>query len=328
MIGPPINPSWPARACFLTSVWQNARTRTSEIPHVNEFWSHFHQKVARHGSGTRPGIGFPSPTDSSDPLTVLVQTAADSLLGNREENQDRLTVLRRSNTLLAAVVDGMGGHHGGAMAAQAAIDTFHEAFNSLPLPVTAPGDVLSDLVQKAHEAVVALGANKSIDLAPRATCVVALIQENQVTWAHIGDSRVYLLRNADVVERTRDHSHVEILLREGLITEDEYREHPLRNYVESCLGGEPEMATLAVSDTHELRVDDMVLLCSDGVWSGADDREIAFLLTKPETRDNPKSELSRLLKHAVAMCEPHADNTTAALIHWQGLAKSAATGDG
>ena len=121
-----------------------------------------------------------------------------------------------------------------------------------------------------------------------------------------------------VVERTRDHSHIEVLLREGLITEDEYRTHPLRNYVEYCLGGEPADPTLALSDTHLLKADDLVLLCSDGVWSGIEDRDIAHFLCQPDAYRAPEDALETLLHRAVAVCEPVADNTTAALVHWQG----------
>ncbi len=251
-------------------------------------------------------------------LAMNVQTAADSLVGNRDENQDRLAVLRRGDTLLAAVVDGMGGHAAGAQAAQTAVDTFHAGFNQLNLPVKTPQDTLAELLRQAHDAVVALGATKDIVAAPRATCVIALIQGTDVTWAHVGDSRVYLLRDGDVAARTRDHSHVEVLLREGLITEDEYRTHPLRNYVEYCLGGEPGDPTLTLSDTRPLVEGDQLLLCSDGVWSGIDDPDIARLLDDRDARRDPQAALTDLLERAVAQCAPAADNTTAALILWQG----------
>jgi serine/threonine protein phosphatase PrpC len=153
---------------------------------------------------------------------------------------------------------------------------------------------------------------------PRATCVLALIQDDTAVWAHIGDSRVYLLRDKAVHTRTRDHSHVEILLQEGLISEEEYRLHPLRNYVEYCLGGEPGDAMVTVSDVHTLEPGDFVLLCSDGLWSGVEDMEIAYLFGREETPDALQETLDRLLKHAVAMCEPQADNTTAAVVLWRG----------
>lgn len=253
---------------------------------------------------------------------MKVQTATGSLLGNRDENQDRLTVLTRGDTVLAAVVDGMGGHEGGALAAQTAVETFERLFKDLSLPVTDPKAILNEFLRSAHNAVVSLGTKLSIGAAPRATCVIALIQGNEATWGHIGDSRVYLLRDGRVFERTRDHSHVEVLLREGLITEDEYRTHPLRNYVEYCLGGEPGDPTLALSETHLLKTNDQILLCSDGVWSGIEDAELARTLSQPEALEGPQLALIKLLQRAIALCEPVADNTTAVLVNWLGLASA------
>ena len=92
---------------------------------------------------------------------------------------------------------------------------------------------------------MALGARLPLELRPRATCAVCLVQQSSAYWAHVGDSRVYHLRAGRVRERTRDHSHVELLVREGVISAGQMQNHPMRNFVESCLGGEailPEMA--------------------------------------------------------------------------------------
>ncbi|MFK8018126.1 MAG: PP2C family serine/threonine-protein phosphatase [Gammaproteobacteria bacterium] len=249
---------------------------------------------------------------------MVVQTASDSLIGNREENQDRLSVVRRGDSVLAVVVDGMGGHEAGAEAAQTAVDTLQEAFSVAPLPIIDAQLFLASLLSQAHDKVVALGENRTLGAKPRATCVVALIQQDRACWAHIGDSRVYWLRAGKMLERTRDHSHVEILLQEGLITEDEFREHPLRNYVEYCLGGEPGEPTMTISRLKTLEADDQLLLCSDGLWSGIDDADIARALMQSDGEDSLQDQLASLMAKAVKACEPSADNTTAAVVHWQG----------
>lgn len=247
---------------------------------------------------------------------MKVETASLSLLGDREENQDRLSVVQRADTVLAAVVDGMGGHESGAEAAQVAVDDMQLTFNDAKLPIEDPKVFLRRLLRRAHGAVVALGDDRPIGAKPRATCAVALIQDDRAVSAHIGDSRVYLLRDCEVIARTRDHSHIEILLQEGLITEDEYREHPLRNYVEYCLGGEPGEPTMAISDARLLKGGDIVLLCSDGLWSGTEDNDIALSLCGPDGQRDLSRALEALAKRAVSACAPAADNTTAALVRW------------
>ena len=86
--------------------------------------------------------------------------------------------------------------------------------------------------------MVELGTGLPLEQRPRATCAVCLVQDGTAWWAHIGDSRVYLLREARCSKRTRDHSHVELLLREGLITADQAHDPPDAQFVECCLGGD------------------------------------------------------------------------------------------
>ena len=93
------------------------------------------------------------------------------------------------------------------------------------------------------------------------------MQDSAAYWAHVGDSRIYQLRQAQVLERTRDHSHVEVLLREGLITEAEVHGHPMRNYVECCLGGDAALPEMTISSRRKLKSGDVLLLCTDGLWA-------------------------------------------------------------
>ena len=93
-----------------------------------------------------------------------------------------------------------------------------EGFWHTPQPILDPLGFLHLTLGRAHEEVAKLGANLPLELRPRATCAVCLVQNGSAFWAHIGDSRVYLLRRGKVFKRTRDHSHVEFLLREGVIT--------------------------------------------------------------------------------------------------------------
>ena len=80
-----------------------------------------------------------------------------------------------------------------------------------------------------------------------------------------------IIRNAQIATRTRDHSHVELLLRQGLISEAEVAEHPMRNYVECCLGGDEALPQMSISGKRDLLPGDVLLACTDGMWSGVDD---------------------------------------------------------
>ena len=154
-----------------------------------------------------------------------------------------------------------------------------------------------------------------VEARPRATCAVCLVQDGAAYWAHVGDSRIYLLRNCHVSERTRDHSHVELLLQEGLITEDELTDHPMRNFVECCLGGDVTLPGMTVTNQKRLNHGDTLLACTDGLWSGLADDEIARLSTAD---DGLTEGLRRLGEQAVRACGPYADNTSAVALRWDG----------
>jgi len=244
---------------------------------------------------------------------VQIVTAKASLLGDRDQNQDRVGVLRRGDTLLAVVMDGMGGHSQGDLAAEVGLECMLNRFAKTKLPLLKEQAFLSDLILEAHEAVIKAGFGLPIDLMPRSTTAVCLIQRDRMHWAHVGDSRIYLIRDGQTVTRTRDHTHVEMLLQQGLISESQINEHPMRNFVESCLGGEIEMSILTESGPIDINPNDHILLCSDGLWSAFKDEEIAALLsTNQHTSQNT---LETLCSAAVEICHPISDNTSGILLH-------------
>lgn len=251
-----------------------------------------------------------------EPL-LHIEHAALSLLGHREENQDRCAVVLGEGAVLLVVVDGMGGHADGAAAAEAAVSAMVDEFRNTPQPLFDPDGFLHLTLGRAHDAVVALGTQLPNEIRPRATCAVCLVQGNSAHWAHIGDSRVYLLRHGRVAERTRDHSHVELLLRTGRITETQAATHPMRNFVEFCIGGEPALPEMTLSGRRALRPGDVLLLCSDGLWSGMTDEQLGALAGYAPEQPLAQS-LAQLAEHAVLVNAPMADNTTAVALRWLG----------
>ncbi len=244
-----------------------------------------------------------------------VDCASLSLLGDREDNQDRVSVAVGEQAALLLVIDGMGGHSDGGGAAEVAMKSMVDSFRATSHPVFDPQGFLHMAVARAHEVVVELGVGFSLEARPRATCAASLVQDGVAYWAHVGDSRVYLLRQGRVAERTRDHSHVEVLLREGLITEDEIHTHPMRNYVECCLGGDAALPEMTVSKRKKLKDGDVLLVCTDGLWSGLTDQQIATPST--DTDGELKECLESLSKLAVEANAPYSDNTTVAALRWR-----------
>jgi PPM family protein phosphatase len=247
---------------------------------------------------------------------LRVEYADISLLGAREENQDRVVAAVAEHAVLLVVVDGMGGHADGARAAEVTQKTLLEAFWHTPQPLFDPLGFLHMALGRAHEEVVRIGMSLPLEQRPRATCALCLIQQHAAWWAHIGDSRVYHLRKGAVVMRTRDHSHVELLLREGLITADQALNHPMRNFVECCIGGDPILPDMTLSGRRELEPDDVLFVCTDGMWASLKDDEIAnrFTIGNHAIRDT----LSSLSQLAVARAGGGSDNTSGAALRWLG----------
>ncbi len=248
---------------------------------------------------------------------MLGEVAEISLLGNRRENQDRVKAVVADRAVLLIAIDGMGGHANGARAAELAVDTIEQAFLRETHPLFDPQGFMHRAIGKAHAAVVELGAGISVEKRPRATCALCLVQDGMTYWAHIGDSRVYHLRDRKIRERTRDHSHVEVLIYDGVITKEESASHPMRNYVECCLGGDPELPRMSITRSKLLESGDVLLVCSDGFWSPLAEEQLASLGAADEPLTEKLQALGTLATRAAA---PHSDNTSAAAMSYSGAA--------
>ena len=250
---------------------------------------------------------------------MRVEYADLSLIGDREENQDRVLVVVGEHAVLLIAVDGMGGHSDGAKAAQMASETIRDAFSRVTQPVFDPIGFLHLAIGRAHMNLATLGARLSLEARPRATCALCLVQDDAAFFAHVGDSRIYHLRHGKVRERTRDHSHVELLLREGVITEDEIAAHPMRNLVECCLGGDAWLPGMTITRQKRLAPGDVLMVCTDGLWSGLGDDRIGALATDSEAL---VGGLRRLGEQSVRACGPYSDNTSAAALRYLGPGSS------
>lgn len=248
---------------------------------------------------------------------MQIEYADVSDVGHRDENQDRAAVVAGEGAALLLTLDGMGGHSDGSLAAELARNTLLKAFAAEKQPLFDPLGFLHLALGRAHEAVAAAGKGLPLEQRPRATCAICLVQQGSAYWAHLGDARVYHLRNGAVIERTRDHSHVEQLLRDGVIREEDVHGHPMRNFVECCLGGEPGLPEMSLSRRQALQPGDVLMVCSDGLWSALREPDIAGAFARPGAP--PLAEaLSQLVDRAVRAAAPHSDNATAAVLRWLG----------
>lgn len=247
---------------------------------------------------------------------MQIEYAKVSALGDRSDNQDRAAVVVAEQAALMLVFDGMGGHSDGARAAETGLKVVQDLFMSTPLPIFDPQGFLYMALSSAHDGVVELGRDVAVDFRPRATCAVCLVQENGAFWAHIGDSRIYQVRNGHVLSRSRDHSHVEVLIQEGAITEAEALDHPMRNFVECCIGGDAPVPDMSITGKRVLQAGDTLLACSDGLWSGLTDEEMATIGAPGS--NNIAENLKQLSIKALSANAPYSDNTTGTALRWHG----------
>ena len=247
---------------------------------------------------------------------MQIEYAKVSALGDRSDNQDRAAVVVSEDSALMLVFDGMGGHSDGALAAEVGLKVVQDAFTAATMPIFDPQGFLYTALAAAHDEVVTLGADVAIDFRPRATCAVCLIREGGSYWGHIGDSRIYQMRSGRLISRSRDHSHVEVLIQEGAITEEEALDHPMRNFVECCIGGDAPVPDMSITRRQPLQEGDVLLACSDGLWSGMSDEEISEMATR--TGVSLAENLKALSMKALSANAPYSDNTTGTALRWNG----------
>jgi serine/threonine protein phosphatase PrpC len=245
---------------------------------------------------------------------MKIEYAKVSALGDRKDNQDRASVVASDDAALMLVFDGMGGHSDGARAAETGLKVVQDLFMAATQPIFDPQGFLYMALSRAHDEVVRIGADVAVDFRPRATCAICLVQEGGAYWAHIGDSRIYQVRNGAVLTRSRDHSHVEVLIQEGAITEEEAQDHPMRNFVECCIGGDAPVPDMSITHKIVLQAGDVLLACSDGLWSGLSDNDMAEIGRAGE--NNLVDNLKALSIKALGVNAPYSDNTTGTALRW------------
>ena len=236
----------------------------------------------------------------------------ESRIGRRKANQDRLAYCYSRDALLIVVADGMGGHLYGEVAAHISVQFITEAFQRDARPtLDDPAMFLSRALSRAHAAILDYAFDKNLPEAPRSTIVACVVQDGVACWAHAGDSRLYLLRGRRVEARTRDHSRVQLMMDHGLLSAAEAERHPERNRVYSCLGGS-HPPQIEFSKRTALRDDDILVLCTDGVWGPLRDEGLVDGLAGT----NVLEAVPKLMTRAEALAGAGCDNLSAIAMCW------------
>jgi protein phosphatase len=243
----------------------------------------------------------------------------ESAIGGRKVNQDRMGYSFTRDALLMLLADGMGGHIQGEVAATIALQTVSTLFqqNANSSYIKKPERFLEESFLAAHREIHRYRAINNLPETPRTTVVACLIQHNTAFWAHCGDSRLYWMRNGQILARTRDHSRIETLIAQGKVPASQRDTHPERNKLFNCLGA-PNAPIVELSRSSSLQAGDIILLCSDGLWSVLPDQALVQCLEN----NTIVRAVPELVHSATGIAGKSSDNVTALAMMWEGEAAS------
>jgi len=210
----------------------------------------------------------------------VINVALISDIGcHRQNNEDAVQFFSPAGnrqTGLAIVADGMGGHKAGEVASQSAVDTIGQL--CLAGNFADPRQILVNAYLEANRSIYS-HANADFDCHGMGTTATALIIAGGMgCYAHVGDSRLYRIRNRQIEQMTRDHTLVAQLLEYGMITPDQAKDHPNKNVLTNVLGTNPEVVVDVSEALFPIWIDDTFLLCSDGLFDKISDHEIMQMI--------------------------------------------------
>ncbi|MFO7818709.1 MAG: Stp1/IreP family PP2C-type Ser/Thr phosphatase [Halanaerobacter sp.] len=220
----------------------------------------------------------------------------------RDENEDNYLALNKGKIHIIAVADGMGGHKAGDVASSTAIKVI-ENYDFRR------NDIISSVrecINLVNNKILAKSNNSSKYQGMGTTLTLGVVQNNYLVVGHIGDSRAYLYHNDSLKQLTNDHSYVADLLKKGIITKEEAKNHPKKNMLLRALGLEKDIE-IDIMD-YDLVSGDLLLFCSDGLTNMKSDEEIESILRKDLSLQEEAELLSNKANEAGGY-----DNITAVL---------------
>lgn len=218
----------------------------------------------------------------------------------REDNEDSYaywespddTIFARLGRL-AVVADGMGGCEGGQFASRIAVDSVHESYTSAK--ESDPQELLLEAVRVANARVQEKARLTPALRGMGTTLTAAAVVGNHLYFAHVGDSRLYLLRNGDLRALTQDHTLVARLVESGVIRAEDADSHPQKHVLTAAVGVGEDVAPDSLEGGIALEKSDVLLLCTDGLWGQMSEAEMADILSsrRPESAASALVQLAK-----------------------------------
>lgn len=253
------------------------------------------------------------PVDLKSPKPGIEAAALSDVGLQRSNNEDSYLYWEpdsenefRRKGRLAVVADGMGGYEGGQEASRLAVETvrfiYDRDFNGNPQ------EVLVAAFHNAHHTIQTYALEHPEFHGMGTTCTALSIVDHQLYFAHVGDSRLYLIRGGAVSRLTRDHSYVGRLVESGIVRSEDAESHPQRHILTAALGSGLDVTPHVPESPIPLLEGDLLLLCSDGLWSLVNDHDLGLV-----AQTNPPAEACRrLVQMAIERGGP--DNITVQLL--------------
>lgn len=255
---------------------------------------------------------------------------SSSIIGSRKYQQDKIEYCLRQDEFLGAVCDGMGGMTGGELASKLAIELLMEQFQNMPYPILDVPSFLCQAAKKIDLEVANLENETGEPIRSGTTIVAVYIYQGKLYYMSVGDSKIYVIRDKKMVSITREHNYKLVLdqsLRENAISKEEYQEEIKRGEaLISYLG----MGNIRLIDINQmpflLQKEDMILLCSDGLYKSFSDREIQNILEPG--REEFEQSAAILTETALKYGKKPLDNCSILLVKYQGEKEIGGNNDG
>lgn len=239
---------------------------------------------------------------------MIAQSATLSHQGGRTVNQDCCRSLESESASCWSVADGLGGHAGAETASHLAVETVLAKFTEKTATDSA---ALKSYIVAAQAAILEKQQTES-ELASMHTTLAVLLSDGQLAvWAHIGDTRIYHLRDGQVTMRTKDHSLCQALVEAGELDADDIPFHRDRSRLLHSLGQPGPLPSSVRGEPYELQSGDAFLLCTDGFWEYISDTEMEVDFAKSA---GPDAWLAAMWRRLLSKAEEGHDNYSATAV--------------